>query len=214
MRKVKFIYVLVLAIVTFMLPLAVHAQSNAVNESLAKIQDSKLLNQPYNTVLYKAGVEAYGRYFSGIYLFKQMPDTSFRIVMLSEFGLNFFDFSYKNKEFKVENCQEFLNKPILLKMMQKDLRLLLSEIDHPVKVKSITKKGHDGQVIKFKNNSDKYYYFYNLNGKLEKVVIKESLFSKANILIDSYEGDIPKKISIDRNRQKLKISLTLLKIEE
>lgn len=179
------------------------------------LQNNSLLNQPYTTVLYKAGVEAYGRYFSGIYLFKQFPkDTSFRIVMLSEFGLSYFDFKYKNEAFSIESCQEFLDKPLLLKMMQKDLKLLLAQVEIPEKVKQITPKKHQGTVYKFKYKSDNYYYFYGLNEELEKIVIREGLFKKANIYISGYKDGIPEKISIDRNRQKLKISLTLLKIEQ
>lgn len=186
-------------------------------DTLTARQYSKapMLNQTYQSVLYKAGVEAYGRYFSGIYLFKQFPeDTSFRIVMLSEFGLSYFDFLYKNETFSVENCQEFLNKPMLIKMMQKDLKLLLAQVEIPEKIKPVSKKDFEGSVIKFRYKSDKYYYFYDPNMELVKIVIREGLFKKANINITGYKDDIPEKISIDRNRQKLKVSLTLLKIEK
>lgn len=215
MQKFKLKYGLILCLIIVSVQFKLFAQSNGSIESVQLIKSSKLLNQPYSTVLYKAGVEAYGRYFSGIYLFKQFPvDTSFRIVMLSEFGLSFFDFKYKNEIFKVESCQEFLNKPMLLKMMQKDLKLLLSEIDDPGNVKLVSKNGFDGQVYKFKYKSDKYYYFYGQNNLLEKIIIKEGIFRKANINISGYENSIPQKITIDRNRQKLKVNLSLLKIEK
>lgn len=210
MLKFTLKYILLLTLL-----LVINLGLNAQDENQPElIKKTSLLNQPYSSVLYKAGVEAYGKYFSGIYLFKQFPkDTSYRIVMLSEFGLSYFDFKYKNEVFSVESCQEFLNKPLLLKMMQKDLKLLLAQIEIPDKAKEISKKDFDGSVYKFKYKSDKYYYFYGLKGKLEKITIREGLFKKANINISGYKEGIPEKISIDRNRQKLKISLTLLKIE-
>ncbi len=178
------------------------------------ITDSSLLNKEYNTVLYKAGVDAYGRYFSGLFLFKQVPaDTSYRIVMLSEFGLSYFDFKYKNGIFTVESCQDFLNKSMLIKMLQKDLRLLLSEIENPEKIKKLTGKKIQQPAYKFKYKSDKYYYFYKLNNQLEKARVKESLFRSVEVHIDGYEKEIPKQITIDHLRKKLKIHLTLLKIE-
>ncbi len=178
------------------------------------ITGSSLLNHNYNTVLYKAGVDVYGRYFSGLFLFKQiLADTSYRIVMLSEFGLSYFDFKYKNGNFTVESCQDFLNKPMLIKMLQKDLHLLLSEIENPKKIKTFTGKNIKQPAYKFKYKSDKYYYFYTLNNQLKKARVKESLFRSIDIHIDGYDKEIPKQITIDHLRKKLKIHLTLLKIE-
>ncbi len=178
------------------------------------ITGSSLLNKPYNTVLYKAGVDVYGRYFSGIFLFKQIPaDTSYRIVMLSEFGLSYFDFKYKNGEFTVESCQEFLNKPMLINLLQKDLHLLLSEIDHPKKIKVLTGKKIQQPAYKFKYKSDKYCYFYDQINQLEKVRVKESLFRSVDIHIEGYSEAIPKRITIDHVRKKLKIHLTHIKTE-
>lgn len=191
------------------------AQSTKQHNIQHLIEGSSVLNKNYQQLVYKANMDIYKRGFSGVYLFKkQEADTSFRIVMLSEFGLTYFDFEYKNKQFKIKNCQEFFNKPMLLKLMQNHIRLLLTVVDNPTKIKQINNSDTTQSVYKFKFNYKKYYYFYDFNSNLKKIVVKKNMFSKTQIHIDNYNNDIPKNIKITHNRQKIKLSLKLLEVKK
>jgi len=178
------------------------------------ISSVQLLDNNSPSLLFKAGISVYGHYFSGLYLLKKQPaDTSYRIVMLSEFGLSYFDFTYKNQNFKLESVQEFLNKPLLIKLMQNDIRLWFLQVDHPQKIKELNAKEPYARAYKFKYKSDKYYYFYGPNNKLALIKKKEGLLNKAIIKIGSYDGDFPKELEIKHKRGKITTNLTLLKKE-
>lgn len=174
----------------------------------------KLLDNDCSSQLYKAGISVYGHYFSGLYLLKKQPaDTSYRVVMLSEFGLSYFDFTYKNQSLKLESVQEFLNKPLLIKLLQNDIKLWFNTIDCSSEVKEFKPKSPYVHAYKFKYKSDKYYYFYDQNKQLSLIKKKEGWFGKAIINIGSYENGIPKTLEIKHKRGKITTNLTLLKKE-
>lgn len=187
------------------------AYSQKEDRECSKISQHSLLNKAYQTAIYKANLSIYKHSFSGIYLFKQnQADSSFRIVMLSEFGLSFFDFEYKNQMFTVKNCQEFFNKPLLIKLMQSHIATLLKRIENK---KCTEIKNKEQIVYRCKEKwHKKYDYFYDLKNNLNKVEIKRGLFKKEKIEIIDYNGDIPSRINIMQRRGKISIDLKLLEI--
>lgn len=65
-------------------------------------------------------------HLSGVLLFKEMEDGSARVVFQNEMGISFFDFSWdKDENFKVNSVIEELNRPAVIKTLQKDLSLFL-----------------------------------------------------------------------------------------
>jgi hypothetical protein len=96
-----------------------------------KAQLSALRYRPvFEKELYRCVVD--GHFFlkkfhlSGLLLFKQMPDQSTRIVFQNEMGFTFFDFQWSAQDhFTVRQIMPQLNKPMLIKLLQKDLSLLL-----------------------------------------------------------------------------------------
>ena len=83
----------------------------------------------YQRELYRCVVD--GRFvfkkfhLSGLLLFKEL-ETGTRVVFQNEMGLTFFDFEWdKNDSFKINQVMPQLNKPAVLKTLQKDLSLLL-----------------------------------------------------------------------------------------
>lgn len=65
-------------------------------------------------------------HLSGVLLFKEMEDSSTRVVFQNEMGISFFDFSWdKSDNFKVNSIMEELNRPAVVKTLQKDLGLFL-----------------------------------------------------------------------------------------
>ncbi len=65
-------------------------------------------------------------HLSGVLLFKEMEDGSTRVVFQNEMGMSFFDFSWENNEsFKVNSIMAEMDRPALVKTLQKDLSLFL-----------------------------------------------------------------------------------------
>lgn len=65
-------------------------------------------------------------HLSGILLFKTFEDGSTRAVFQNEMGFSFFDFKWDEKDsFQVISIIPQLDKPALIKLLQKDMNLLL-----------------------------------------------------------------------------------------
>ena len=100
---------------------------NLQNESIG---NSALRFQPeYKRELYRCVVDGKVLFkkfhLSGVLLFKEL-DTETRVVFQNEMGLSFFDFSWdKADNFKVNSIMPELDKPAVIKTLQKDLALFL-----------------------------------------------------------------------------------------
>ncbi len=63
---------------------------------------------------------------SGLLLLKHLPDSSTRVVFQNEIGFSFFDFGWnKQDDFTVHHIIPQLDKPAVIRTLEKDLRLLL-----------------------------------------------------------------------------------------
>jgi hypothetical protein len=84
------------------------------------------LKPDFNHVMYKTSVDVVGKHLSGILLFKNLPDSSTRIVFLSETGFSFFDFGFgSDSGFRVYQITPQMNNKALIKILRKDFELLL-----------------------------------------------------------------------------------------
>ena len=75
-----------------------------------------------------AGRTPFGKRFSlsGLLFFKQLEDSSVRVVFQNQMGLTYFDFGWDaNNQFSVEKIIEQMDKPALIKTLRKDFELLL-----------------------------------------------------------------------------------------
>jgi len=166
----------------------------------------------YSTALYKAKINIADKKYSGLFYFKLMEDTSYRVVLLSEFGLNLLDLEYKNHDFTVVNCKSFLDKSIIVNTLKKDLKLLL---DFP---ESKTKIVYDNNYQSVKRIDkrrcfEKISCFYNENQVLKNILRKKG-FSHIDITTTYLDKKIPSRIHIKNKRIKLDFELNLIKIEK
>ncbi len=84
------------------------------------------LKPDFNHTMYKTSADVIGKHISGILLIKNMPDSSTRIVFLSETGFSFFDFGFgPDSGFRVYQVTPQMNNSALIKMLRKDFDLLL-----------------------------------------------------------------------------------------
>jgi len=207
--------ILLIPIVLFLLAsctLRKELGSYTVEKEVAK-QPAPIVDTMYASSLYKVGIHVSKRYFSGLMFFKNMKDDkAVRIVFLSEFGLNLLDFEYKAGEFSLKNCQEYLNRPMVLNFLKQDLEILLHQENCSENLRQFKSKKSDLSALRGKEKTEKYYYFYNENRALFKLIKKKGIIRKSMITIEDYKDNEPKSFEVVHGN-KLKISFDLLKRE-
>lgn len=168
-----------------------------------------LLPSTYNSVIYNAKIDIGEKHFSGLFYFKALEDSSVRILFLTQFGLSLLDLEYKNKEFTVKKCQEFLNKKIIINTLKKDLQLL---IDIPLKdnKKGIYTNQENNTLIKYNKNCRKNYYYISKKNQISKIIQKKRL-SHIQVNATNYKKNVPENIIITNKRINLTIKLNLIK---
>jgi len=160
-------------------------------------------------LLYKAGLNVLGDYYSGLVLIKDArEDSAIHVVFLNELGLNLLDLAYRNDEFEVRSVQDFLNRSSIIKTLKKDFRCLLLDLSLIQKFK--VKSEDDGvtETLKFRHKCQRYTYSYRENSGPVNIQRRGGLFGRVEFQID---GGEQKKINIDHRGIRLKIVLTELK---
>ena len=161
------------------------------------------------TLLFKAGLNVLGDYYSGLVLIKDVKeDSAIHVVFLNELGLTLLDLSYREDEFEVQSVQDFLNRSSILKTLQKDFRCLLLDLSLIEKFKVKSEENGVTETLKFRHKSQRYTYNYRENTGPVHITRRRGLFGKVDFQID--EGET-KKISIDHRGIRLKIVLKELK---
>jgi hypothetical protein len=74
---------------------------------------------------YRSTIDVRGRHFSGLFLFKIMPDSSMRVVFTNETGLTIFDYEFrKNGDFRVVETIKPLRRNVVTNVLRKDIELI------------------------------------------------------------------------------------------
>lgn len=107
---------------------ACHAPYAALKESAGISPNCVQQFRPvFSTHIYQTEVDVVGNQFSGMLVFKTMPDSSKRVVFTSETGPTLFDFEYSRDTFRVRYCLKKLNRKAVIQTLRKDFELLLME---------------------------------------------------------------------------------------
>jgi hypothetical protein len=172
------------------------------------------LGSPAERLLLKAGIDVRGRHFSGIVLIKPMPETgSFRVLFLSELGLNLLDMACENGVFTVVSVQEFLNRPAVLKALQDDFHTLLLDLSS-VRNPTMTWRQEEGMqsgILRFREGMHRYRYDYEEFTGALLVIRKKGCFGGTEIRIDRHEG---MRVCIKHRGSPVHIEMTELKQTE
>lgn len=159
--------------------------------------------------IYKAKIEVYKNNFGGILIIKKTSPQTHRIVMTTEFGGKILDMEYDGKDFTKNFIIAKLDRKFILKVLQKDFKILL---DEEVAIQK-TYKSSDKLVFKSVNDNDFYFYFLNRRTKsLEKIIRTNKTKEKVEVDITSHDGGVADKVSIVHKNIQLKIELEKFKI--
>ncbi len=156
------------------------------------------LNQDY---IYKANIEVYDNTFGGLFIVKKIAEQHHRIVFTTEMGNKLFDFTFNNEDFKVNYILEDLDKKILINILKKDFRVLITENLKTTKAYALTKE----TIKKTSLNNKDYYYFE--NPEISKVIRVNNGKEKVRFLFSEINDNIAQKIVILHSNIKLKINL-------
>ncbi len=141
------------------------------------------------SMLFKANIGLFKEHYSGLFLIKEMPDSSTHIVFLSELGLSLMDLRYQDDQFEVVSVQEFLNKASILKTLENDFRTLLLDLSAIESYSlSKTEAGDPSEVLKFRHRKEKYTYFHLAERGTYKITRKKGLFRSVEFNIEYNKG--------------------------
>lgn len=179
------------------------------------INHSAPLSGNFKQALYKAQMDAFGRHFSGLFLIKPVPeDTSYRVVLLSEFGLNLLDLSLNKTTTTVVNCEEFLNRKVVINAIGNNIRMLLFVQEGKNGLKKYRNPETGEVVIKSKQGCKRSFYRFDDEGSLAKIDLRKGLFNKQLATLTFEDASFPTMIFFESSPVKQTMKLTLLNLEK
>lgn len=162
--------------------------------------------------LYRAEIELYDRYFTGLFLIKTIADREYRTVFMSEMGVKFFDLSFHEDHFEVKQAFEKIDRKVLTSRIRKDLRLLLMP---SIKDEQMGKRfgAEDKEIWSFDAGPDGTFYYHSKEGQLQKGEIVDGLRKRKKVSMELSwgKGELPEKIRFEHEDIDLTLSLTRVK---
>lgn len=168
----------------------------------------------YERELYRCVVD--GRFLfkkfhlSGLLLFKKMEGGQTRVAFSNEMGLSFFDFSWdKNDSFTVNQIIPQLDKPAIVKLLQKDFELLLMKrLDTATEVRFT-----DGNRMLHRISLDKGFAYYILDSyRIERIEnVGRSKVITMDLSGNRVRNSMPENMKIDHYKANFTITLQKMK---
>jgi len=145
-------------------------------------------------------------HLSGILIFKELPDGSTRCVFQNEMGFTFFDFSWdKSDAFLVLKIIPQLDKPALIKTLQKDLQLLLMK-QLPAGQEKIA-VGKEGTVHRFPLEKGFADYLVNDTGLSKIYVVGKKKVATISLGPKADKTDMPDSVFVQHHTANFSIQL-------
>lgn len=167
-------------------------------------KQTPVFNKTVNQAVYRGSIEIFDKYYSGIFAFKKLNKTNYRLVLMSEVGMTLIDISFNDSEYKINHCIEPLNKKSLLNLLKTDF-LLLANFPSKIKYKKINK---DNFII-IKDYNNRHFYSFDNNQLIE--IEAKSIFNKVTISFGDVQNGLAKNINIQHRPLKLSIDLKRIK---
>jgi hypothetical protein len=164
-----------------------------------------------SSALYNTQVNVIGKHLSGLLLFKEMPDSSLRVVFSSEMGVKFFDFEFgRDGAFKVHQVMNQLDKKNVINTLKSDFELLLMR---NLSSRHATIKT-DGINTWYGFISGKETHYYITNKACDTLIRIENAMKrkpKVQIAMMQFEKGIPDSIGITHRNFNFEIGLKYIK---
>jgi len=202
---------LLLFIVLCSCSIAHHHRFHIAEGEAITIKPHPIIQNDTSALLYKAGIRFYGKYFSGLFLFKKMNDTTQRVVFSSETGITFFDFEFSGEQFNIRQCFEKFRSKALINTFRKDLSMILMTVIHPAHAELVKYKKEDQLILRIKEENEYFYYYTdNHSGYYTRIENTSKCIKKVIVLLDKNASGLTSHIIIRHKDINLYIDLQLI----
>ena len=171
---------------------------NSVSENLA----NPYFSDETKDYVYKASIDVYDKHFGGLLIIKKIDKNNHRVAFTTEMGNKLFDFTFIEDDFKVNFILDELNKKMLINILKKDFKVLITE---KLKVSNSFKKNNN-RIFETTIYNKTHYYFFN-ESQLTHVVKTKNGKEKVEFLFTEISANFADQISIKHNNIKLEIIL-------
>jgi hypothetical protein len=146
------------------------------------------------------------RHLSGLLFFKQMPDTSLRVVFANEMGFKFFDFEFAGDTgFTVHHIIPQLNKKPIVKALRNDFELVVMRAG--LQQASVLQDDSLRYVAIPTPKGNNYYITDTACTRLERIEKSSRRKPVVKAWMRAYRGGVPDTINIQHQNFKFNISL-------
>ena len=160
----------------------------------------------FSNTLYSTQVDILNHHLSGLLFFKQMPDSSLRVVFANEMGFSFFDFEFtKDSGFVKHYIMPKMDKKAVVKALRNDFELVLMRADLQQAVVLADSSYRYVAIPTPKGNN--YYITDRACTRLERIEKSSKRKPVVKAWMHSYHDGVPDTILIRHQNFKFNISL-------
>jgi hypothetical protein len=160
----------------------------------------------FTSALYSTQVDILKHHLSGLLFFKQMPDSSTRVVFANEMGFKFFDFEFsRDGKFTKHYLLDKMDKPAVVKTLEQDFALVLMnpDLQH---AHTATDKEYNYIVVPTEKGNN-YYITDTTCSSLVRIEKSSKRRPAVTVWMQQYSNGTPDTISIRHEHFKFNISL-------
>ncbi|WP_225859812.1 MULTISPECIES: hypothetical protein [Chitinophaga] len=160
----------------------------------------------FTQALYSTQVDVLKHHLSGLLFFKQMPDSSLRIVFTNEVGFKFFDFAFaQDGNFTKHYMMPKMDKAIIVNALRKDFELVLLNPDYR---QAQLLRDSNYQYVKMPTEKGANYYITDPHcTRLERIEKSSDRKAVVKVWMSHYQDGVPDSICIQHQNFKFNISL-------
>ncbi len=180
--------------------------------------DASLLPDPYlkktdNALIYDASFQYKEFHASGLLVMKKIDSSAYQVQLMSKFGPGLMDFKLYEDSIHWIKTFDQLHKKSVENLIGKDFRLLLlSELDHPRKVRRV-KKNTPKQVFRIKAAMKSVVVLESETGRVLYTENKQWFNPvKTRVNFEYDQRPVPKRITLTHDHVNMHLELELLKI--
>jgi hypothetical protein len=160
----------------------------------------------FNSTLYSTQVDILKHHLSGLLFFKQMPDSSIRVVFANEMGFKFFDFEFdKQGNFTKHYLLAKMDKKAVVKTLRQDFALVLLHPDLSAAHAATDNRYRYIVVPTEKGNN--YYITDTACTQLVRIEKSSRRKPAVTVWMQHYNNGVPDTINIRHEHFKFNISL-------
>lgn len=160
----------------------------------------------FTSTLYSTQVDILKHHLSGLLFFKQMPDSSTRVVFANEMGFKFFDFEFdKQGNFTKHYLMAKMDRKAVVRTLQQDFALVLLRPD--LQQAHVATDSRYRYIVVPTEKGNNYYITDTACTKLVRIEKSSRRKPAVTLWMQHYSNGVPDTIHIRHEHFKFNISL-------